>query len=67
MKIKSIKKNTLKEEKLFYDITVDTFHNFLIGKSMIITHNSSLSSAIINMAQSFKNSLPLLEEDGQFG
>ena len=34
---------------------------------MVITHNSSLSAAIINMAQSFKNSLPLLEEDGQFG
>ena len=29
--------------------------------------DSSLSGAIINMAQSFKNSLPLLEEDGQFG
>jgi DNA topoisomerase-2 len=67
MKIKSIKKNILEKEKLFYDITVDNYHNFLIGKSMIITHNSSLSSAIINMAQSFKNSLPLLEEDGQFG
>lgn len=26
-----------------------------------------LSSAIINLAQSFKNNLPLLEEDGQFG
>lgn len=29
--------------------------------------NQSLESAIINMAQSFKNNLPLLEEDGQFG
>ena len=29
--------------------------------------DASLSAAIINMAQSFKNSLPLLEEDGQFG
>jgi len=29
--------------------------------------NSSLEQACINMAQSFKNSLPLLEEDGQFG
>lgn len=29
--------------------------------------DSSLSGVIINMAQSFKNSLPLLEEDGQFG
>ena len=29
--------------------------------------NSSLDMAIINIAQSFKNNLPLLEEDGQFG
>ena len=29
--------------------------------------NSSLESAIITMAQSFKNNLPLLEEIGQFG
>jgi len=29
--------------------------------------DSSLQNAIINMAQSFKNNLPLLEEDGQFG
>jgi len=29
--------------------------------------DSSLNSAIIGMAQSFKNSLPLLEEIGQFG
>lgn len=67
MKIKKIKKNILENNKIFYDITVDNYHNFVIGKSMIITHNSSLSNAIINMAQSFKNSMPLLEEDGQFG
>jgi DNA topoisomerase-2 len=29
--------------------------------------NASLDSAIINLAQSFKNNAPLLEEDGQFG
>ena len=29
--------------------------------------DSSLNSAIINMAQKFKNNLPLLMEDGQFG
>ena len=29
--------------------------------------DASLSNSCINMAQSFKNSLPLLEEDGQFG
>jgi DNA topoisomerase-2 len=29
--------------------------------------DNSLSNAIINMAQKFKNNMPLLEEDGQFG
>ena len=29
--------------------------------------DSSLNGAIINMAQKFKNNLPLLEEEGQFG
>ncbi len=29
--------------------------------------DNSLSDAIINMAQKFKNNMPLLEEDGQFG
>ena len=68
MKIKSIKKNNLDNPKKFYDITVDKYHNFVIGRdSMIVTHNSSLSNAIINMAQKFKNNAPLLEEDGQFG
>jgi len=68
MKIKSVKKLILNEEKKFYDITVDKYHNFLINKnSMIVTHNSSLSNAIINLAQKFKNNAPLLEEDGQFG
>jgi len=68
MKIKSIKKKILNNPKKFYDITVDEYHNFAIGKnSMIITHNSSLSNAIINMAQRFKNNAPLLEEVGQFG
>lgn len=66
--ITSIKKNNLIESKVFYDITVDKHHNFVIGKdSMLVTHNSSLSNAIVNMAQKFKNNLPLLEEDGQFG
>jgi DNA topoisomerase-2 len=68
MKIKSINKKILDSPKKFYDITVDKYHNFLVGKnSMILTHNSSLSNAIINMAQKFKNNMPLLEEDGQFG
>jgi DNA topoisomerase-2 len=68
MKIKSIRKNILNNPKKFYDITVDEYHNFVIGEnSMIVTHNSSLSNAIINMAQRFKNNAPLLEEEGQFG
>lgn len=68
MKIKSISKVILNNPKEFYDITVDKYHNFLIGKdSMILTHNSSLSNAIITMAQKFKNNMPLLDEDGQFG
>jgi len=68
MKIKSIKINKLESPKTFYDITVDKHHNFVIGhKSKIVTHNSSLNSAIIGMAQKFKNSMPLLQEIGQFG
>lgn len=68
MKIKSINIKKLDTPKKFYDITVNKYHNFLIGKdSMIVTHNSSLSNSIINIAQKFKNNAPLLEEDGQFG
>jgi DNA topoisomerase-2 len=67
MHYKSIKVNKLEEPKKFYDITVDNHHNFVIGNSMIVTHNSSLESSIVTMAQSFKNNLPLLEEIGQFG
>jgi DNA topoisomerase-2 len=68
MKIKSIKINSLKEPKKFYDITVDEHHNFVIGSSSkIVTHNSSLNGAIIGMAQRFKNSMPVLEDIGQFG
>ena len=67
MKIKSIRVNKLETPKKFYDITVDKYHNFVIGSSMIVTHNSSLENAIVNMAQSFKNNMALLDEIGQFG
>ena len=68
MKIKSIKINSLSEPKAFYDITVDKHHNFVIGSSAkIVTHNSSLNGSIIGMAQKFKNSMPVLEDIGQFG
>ena len=67
MKIKSIRVNKLENPKKFYDITVDKYHNFVIGSSMIVTHNSSLENAIVNMAQGFKNNMALLDEIGQFG
>lgn len=68
MRIKSIKTNKLKEPKKFYDITVDKYHNFVIGKdAKILTHNSSASGSIIGMSQDFKNGLPLFEGIGQFG
>ena len=67
MKIKSVKKILLNKKKNFYDITVDSYHNFIIGDSKILTHNSSLNGAITGMAQDFKNSMPLFKGEGQFG
>ena len=67
MKIKKITRVQLESPKSFYDVTVDDTHNFLMTRGNVVTHNSSLNGAIIGMAQSFKNSLPLLEEIGQFG
>ncbi len=73
MKIKSINKKVLKNTETYYDISVDKYHNYVINDSIVV-HNcmyhhgdKSLSDAIINMAQSFKNNAPLLDEDGQFG
>lgn len=67
MKIKKITRVQLESPKSFYDVTVDDTHNFLMTRGNVVTHNSSLNGAIVGMAQSFKNSLPLLEEIGQFG
>lgn len=67
MRIKSIRVNKLDKPRKFYDITVDKYHNFVVGDSMIVTHNSSLENAIVTMAQSFKNNMSLLDEVGQFG
>jgi DNA topoisomerase-2 len=67
MKIKSIKKNILESPNRFYDITVPKYENFVIGKSNIVVHNSSMDGAIIGMAQTFKNSMPLFDGIGQFG
>lgn len=40
----------------------------IVAHSQFYHHgNASLDSAIINLAQKFKNNAPLLEEDGQFG
>lgn len=73
MKIKTIKKIVLDTPENYYDISVEKYNNFIINNSIVV-HNcyyhhgsASLESAIINMAQKFKNNLPLLEEDGQFG
>lgn len=73
MKIKKITKIILDEPEYYYDISVEKYNNFVINESMVV-HNcyyhhsdTSLGSAIINMAQKFKNNAPLLEEIGQFG
>lgn len=69
MKIKRITKKKNNEYKKYYDIEVEDHHNFFITKSNIVTHNSSLESTIINMAQDFigTNNLNLLQPLGNFG
>lgn len=69
MKIKKITNKISDKPIKFYDIEVDKYHNFSIGKSNIITHNSSLEQGIIGMAQDFvgSNNLSLLEPNGSFG
>ena len=49
------------------DLKVFQLSGAVANKAYYHHGDASLSSAIINMAQSFKNSLPLLEEHGQFG
>jgi len=67
MKIKSIKKIKLVKPKPFYDITVEKYSNFSIGKSNIISHNSSLAKAIAKLARPFGCDMQVLEGDGFFG
>lgn len=67
MKIKSIKKVKLDSPTKFYDITVEKYHNFAIGNSNIITHNTSLGKAISKLARPFGASLQILEGYGFFG
>lgn len=67
MRIKSIKKVTLDSPKPFYDLTVEKYSNFSIGKSNVISHNSSLAGAISKLARPFGCAYGVLEGDGFFG
>ena len=67
MIIKKISKVKLDTPRKFYDITVEKYHNFSIGKSRIICHNSSLSSAISKLARPFGCGDLIMEGDGFFG
>lgn len=69
MRIKTIKKNKLKEPKVYYDIEVEKHHNFSIGDANIIAHNSSLEQGIVNLAQDYvgSNNINILVPEGQFG
>lgn len=69
MKIKKITKKKNIQSKKYYDIEVEEHHNFFITKSNVVTHNSSLESTTVGMAQTFINSnnINLLEPKGQFG
>ena len=65
--IKKITKIKLNEAINFYDITVEKHHNFSIGDSNIIVHNSSLENVITRLCKSFQCSEPILLGDGFFG
>jgi len=67
IKIKSIKKNILQSPVKMYDITVEEYHNFLIGSDKIISHNSSLIKCINKLARPFGCSEQILIGDGFFG
>lgn len=67
MKIKRISKIKSNKPIKFYDITVDKYHNFSIGRSNIITHNTSLGKAISRLARPFGSSTQILEGYGFFG
>lgn len=67
MKIKRVKLIKLDEPKIFYDITVEKYHNFIIGDSRIVCHNSSMSQAISKLARPFGCSDQILLGDGFFG
>jgi DNA topoisomerase-2 len=67
MKIKRVKLIKLDEPNIFYDITVEKYHNFIIGDSKIVCHNSSMAQAISKLARPFSCSDQILLGDGFFG
>lgn len=76
MKIKKITKIILDKSVDVYDLTVDKYHNFLIGNAGIVSHNcsyihgdSSLIGVLVGMAQRFvgSNNIPLIKNEGNFG
>ncbi|NBU99010.1 MAG: hypothetical protein EBS19_12515, partial [Spirochaetia bacterium] len=67
MKIRGVKLIKLDEPKIFYDITVEKYHNFIIGDSKIVCHNSSMAQAISKLARPFSCSEQILLGDGFFG
>ena len=67
MIIKKISRIKLKSPIKFYDITIEKYHNFLIGNSKLVSHNSSLASAICKLSRPFGCSEQILIGDGFFG
>ena len=67
IKIKSIQLIKLDLPARFYDITVERYHNFCVGTSQLVVHNSSLGSAISKLARPFGCADQILEGDGFFG
>src|SRR6056297_1866181 len=67
MKIKSIKKIKSDKPIKFYDITVDKYHNFVIGDGKMHAHNSSVTGALNKLARPFGNALQVLDGYGFFG
>ena len=73
-KVRSVKVKKLKESVPVYDITVEKYHNFAVGKNKNIVHNceylhGDISGSIVSMAKNFAgtNNIPLLTREGNFG
>jgi len=74
MKIKKIKKIKLDKLIPVYDIEVEKYHNFAIGREKNIVHNceylhGNLDGVIVNLGTDFSgtNNVPLLQKKGNFG